>query len=203
MAKSTKIYDVFVSHADADADLAREVAKACRENGLEAVANTELPARQNVGDIVWDALAESRALIAILSPHGPTPPMAVEIGAARAWNKPIYAIVTDSTARYEGAALKGVVLYPKGRVADVIRLIQESSHQFTEEDRSLLARLYSEAAVSVDQLLLSPAKLEKLVKRFSRASGKRVDGERLLSELLRMRKQKKLVRHRPAGRSAP
>ncbi len=202
MAKSTKIYDVFVSHADTNADLAREVAEPCRENGLEGVANSELPARRNVGDIVWDALAESRALIAILSPHGPTPPMAVEIGAARAWNKPIYAIVTDPTASYEGAALKGVALYPKGRVADVIRLIQESSHQFTEEDRSLLARLYSEAAVSVDQLLLSPAKLEKLVKQFSRASGKRVDGERLLSELLRMRKQKKLVRSRPAGRSA-
>jgi hypothetical protein len=56
-----------------------------------------------------------------------------------------------------------------------------------------LASIYSETKVSVDQLALDPRHLQTIVKRFVRATGKIVTGERLLSELLRMRKQGKLV----------
>jgi hypothetical protein len=127
--------------------------------------------------------------------------MAIEIGAARAWNKPIYAVVTDPSASYSGLALRGVPLYTAGRLADVVRAIRVSVQEFTEEDSLILARLYSESGATVDQFALDPRQLERLAKSFARLSGKRIDGDRLLSELLRLRKQKKLARRRPAGRS--
>ena len=59
---------------------------------------------QRVDAYRWEALAESRALLTILSPSGLTSSMELEIGAARAWNKPIYGVVTDpsSTVRSAG-----------------------------------------------------------------------------------------------------
>ncbi len=201
MAKSTKVYDVFISHAAVDSELARLVADACRDSGLEVAMDAALPPRRNVGDAIWDALAESRALIAVLSPQGPTPSMAIEIGAAMAWNKPIYAVVTDPSANYAGVTLKGVPLYTAGRLADILRVIKASVQQFSEDDSLILARLYSETTATVDQLAIEPRQLERLAKSFARASGKQVDGDRLLSELLRLRKQKKLVRRRAAGRA--
>jgi hypothetical protein len=201
MAKSTKVYDVFISHATADSELARQVVEACRESGLAAAMNAELLPGRNPGDAVWDALAESRALITILSSQGPTPAMAIEIGAARAWNKPIYAVVTDPSADYTGVALKGVPRYTAGRLADVIRAIKVGIQEFSEDDSLVLARLYSETTATVDQLALDARQLARLAGSFARASGKRIDGDRLLSELLRMRKQRKLVRRRPAGRA--
>ena len=202
MAKSTIVYDVFISHAPVDSDLARNIAEACRESGLVGVTNAELLPGADVGDAVWDALAESRALITILSSQSLTPSMSIEIGAAKAWNKPIYVILRDPSARLVGLKLSEIRLYTEGKVPDVIRAIKTSVQQFSDEDRLLLRQVYAETGVSVDQLLLSSRMLEKLVTKFARVSGKQINGERLLSELLRMRKQKTLARRRPAGRSA-
>src|SRR3954471_24642869 len=121
MANVSKSYDVFISHSLGDATLASEVANACREGGLEAVTNADIHRVADAGDTLWDALAESRALLTILSPSGPTPTMAIEIGAARAWNKPIYAVVTDPSSLPIPSALSGIQLYTVGRIEDVIQ----------------------------------------------------------------------------------
>jgi hypothetical protein len=191
-----KTYDVFITHSARDAALALEVANACRENGLEAVTNTELLPSPGNSDALWDALAESRALLMILPPTGPTTSMGIEIGAARAWNKPIYGIVTDPSFTRLPVALSGIHLYTTGRLQDVIQEIRSSVQQLTDEDRDLLMRIYAEAAISVDQLALQPARLHDLVKRFNRGRGKSIGGERLLSELLRLRKQGKMIKTR-------
>jgi hypothetical protein len=194
MADLGKTYDVFVSHSAKDSALALEVANACRASGLEAVTNTELLSGEDVSDALWDALAESRALLTIVSPSGPTASMAIEIGAARAWNKPIYAVVTDPSSTRPAPALSGIPLYTAGRLQDVIKSIRASAEQFSEQDRSILEGLYSDLGVSADQLALEPRKLRLLMERFSKRSGKVMEGERLLSELLRLRKQGRLVR---------
>jgi len=203
MAPNNKTFDVFISHSARDATLAIEVADACREAGLEAVTNGELLPAADASDALWEALAESRALLTIISPSGPTPSMAIEIGAARAWNKPIYAVVTDPSSVRLPAALTGIRLYTVGRLQDVIRAIVSSIQQLTDEDRALLIRLHADSGTTADQLALEPGRLGGLVKKFEHGSGKSVTGERLLSELLRLRKQGKLLKHRPAGRAKP
>jgi len=201
MAERGKTYDVFISHSARDSTLASEVANACRESGLDAVTDTELLPGADVSDALWEALAESRVLVLILSPSGPTPSMAIEIGAARAWNKPIYGIVTDPSISPLPTALTNIRLYTTGRLQDVIKAINVSIDQLTEEDRIFLTKIFAGMGISVDQLALNPRRLGDLVKKFNAGRGKTVSGERLLSELLRLRKQGKLVKNRSPSRS--
>lgn len=203
MANLSKTYDVLISHSSRDSVLALEIANSCRESGLEAITSKELPPDENMSDAIWDAVAESRALLIILSPSGPTASMGIEIGAARAWNKPIYAVITDPSSMSMAPALTGVSLYTPGRIQDVIRSIRASVEKFTDKDRVILTELYSELEVSADQLALDPGGLGLLVRRFERRTGKAVEGERLLSELLRLRKQGVLARKRSAAHKKP
>jgi TIR domain len=200
MAKPKRTCDVFISHAAGDVTFAQEVANACRASGLDAVTVTDLLPGKNPGDALWDALAESRALLTILSPTGPTPSMAIEIGAARAWNKPIYGVVTDPSATRLPPALSGVHLYTIGRIQDIINAIELVDQEFSDDDRSFLIRLYSELGVSVEQLALNLDELGELVRKFKESRGKSVSGERLLSELFRLRKRGRLFLKRPGGR---
>jgi hypothetical protein len=201
MIDTSKTCDVFISHSVDDARLAGEIAVACRASGLDAITHAELLPVANASDALWEALAESRALLAVLSRSGPTPSMAIELGAARAWNKPIFGVVTDPTYTDLPPSLSGVRLYPLARVEDVITLIKVSGKELTEDDRSLLTKLYTDIGASVDQLALDPLQLEELVERFRAGTGKAIPGERLLSELLRLRKQGKLTKGRPRDRS--
>jgi hypothetical protein len=200
MATANKPFDVLVSHSPKDAALAMDIANACRESGIEAATSGELLRMTNAGDVLWDALAESRALLTVISPAETTTSMGLEIGAARAWNKPIYAVVTDPTSTHLPAGLTGTQAYTIGRLQDVIRAIQVSAEQLTEEDRTHLSKLYADMKVSADQLALDSRQLERFVNRFERITGKAVSGERLLSELLRLRKQGKLLRSRSGSR---
>jgi hypothetical protein len=203
MANHSTTYDVFLSHSASDAPLAAELAKVCRASGLETMTVWDLPAGVDLGDAVWQALTESRALLVILSPSGPTPSMGIEIGAAQAWNKPIFAILTDASLVRLPSFLADIKAYPPTRIGDIIEAIKRSGQQLSEEDRSHLAEVYGEIGVSVDQLALDSKRLQKLVKRFSMRAGRTVSGEQLLSELLRMRKQGALRRNRSSGRSEP
>jgi hypothetical protein len=203
MAHAGKTYDVFITHSPRDASFAMEVASAFRESGLEAVTNTELMPFADSGDAVWDALAESRALLTIIPPTGPTPSMGIEIGAAQAWNKPIYALVTEPSFTRLPAALTGAHLYTTGRLQDVIQEIRSSARQLTDEDCDSLTRIYAETGIPVDQLAVQPAKLHDITKKFNSGRAKAIGGERLLSELLRLRKRGILVKGRSKGRATP
>ena len=126
--------------------------------------------------------------------------MGIEIGAARAWNKPIFAVITDPSSTRLPRALSGIDLYPPARIDDVITAIKLSGEQLSDEDRLRLSKVFADIGVSVDQLALDPRHLQELVKQFKKHTGKRVPGERLLSELLRMRKQGRLTSRHSTGR---
>jgi hypothetical protein len=196
----SKVSDVFLAHAATDSTLAREVANACRAEGLEVFTTAELSLGADVGDAVWDALAECRALIVLLSPSEVTSSMWIEIGATQAWNKPIFVIGTDPSTVRLPPALKGLPLYSPGRTEEVVRAIKQRGQQLSDEDRSLLARAYGEIPESVDDLVFDPNPLDALVEQFRSRSGKAVSAESLLSELLRMRKQGILTTKRGEGR---
>jgi hypothetical protein len=196
MVDLIKTCDVFISNSAGDAKLAAEIAEAFRANGLEAVTYAELLSDANASDALWDALAESRALLAILSRSGPTSSMTFELGAARAWNKPVFGIVTDPSVTRLPSDLSGIRLFTPGRIEEVITAVKLAGQELTDADRDLLAKAYSELKISVDQLAIQPRQLEKLALRFSVGAGKSVSGERLLSELLRLRKQGRLAKSR-------
>jgi hypothetical protein len=201
MPKNNKACDVFISYSTGGGTHAMEAADACRASGLEALTFTELLPSEDVDDALWEALAESRVLLVILPPSGPTTSMAIEIGAARAWNKPIFAIVIDPSSTRLPQALSDIRLLTTGRIQDVIKAIDLSSKELSDEDRSFLIKFYFRMDVSVDQLTIDPGQLGDLAKKFNRGRHKDVSGEHLLSELLRMLKQGKLTKKTSRGQS--
>jgi hypothetical protein len=196
MAKRGKIYDVLISHSPRDSALASEVADACRASGLESVMDSQILSVDDSADALWEALAEIGALIVILAPSGLTSMTTLEVGAAQGWNKPIFAVVTDPVSTRLPTALRGTDLFTIGRIQDVINAIKRSAEQITEDDRAFLSQQYAEMGISLDQLTDDSDRLEDLVKRFRKGRGKIVPGERLLSELFRLRKQGRLRRRR-------
>jgi hypothetical protein len=193
MATANKTCDVFICHSARDAPLAREFALAFHGVGLESVAAFDVPAGSDESDLIWQAIAESRAILVILPPSGLTASMAVEIGAAGAWNKPFHVIVTEPATPIP-AALKGAASYPSARIDDVIKAIGSAGEALSDDDRQCLIDLYRKVDVSVDELTLQPMTLREIVDGFRARTHKAVPGERLLTELLRMRKRGVLSR---------
>jgi hypothetical protein len=139
-------------------------------------------------------------LIVVLPRSGPTDSMWIEIGAVRAWNKPIFGVSTDPPI-HTPPALSGIPFYVPGRLDELINAIKSLDRDLSEADASVLAEAYEEIGESVDRLILEPKLRQQLVQRFTTRTRKEVTEERLLSELLRMRKQKKLKPIRSASRS--
>jgi len=194
---TTKIYDVFLSHAASDRHLATEIADSLESVGLQTFHAGTVESASDVGEEIWQALAESRALISIVSPELPPHAMGmVEIGAAAAWNKPVFLLINGPSSTKLPPALSAYPVYPLGRLDEVIQQIRRGFQPLTEDERHILLDIYRELHTPADQLSQSPAALRKLTAKFNRIADTRLSGERLLSELLRLRKRGQLPRVR-------
>ncbi len=189
--------DVFISHALTDSDVATEIANNLKSAGFETFRAGVVPAGSDLGEAIWDVLAESRALIAVISPDTPTHAMSlVEIGAAAAWNKPVFLLINGSSSAKLPSALTGYPVYPLNRLEDLVRAIRVGFTPFTDDQRAALAEIYRELGSSADELSQSPKALRHLTSRFNQRAGTKYSGERLLRELLRLRKTGRLPRPR-------
>ncbi|MEX0717189.1 MAG: toll/interleukin-1 receptor domain-containing protein [Planctomycetaceae bacterium] len=192
---ATTTYDVFITHSLANSPVARELARGFEQAGLEAFHSGLLDPAADISDTIWQALAESRALVVILSPDSPLSANdLVALGAATAWNKPVFVIVNGPSPARLPAALGNYPAYPLNRLDDVIHAIRAGFEPLTDDERSVLIDIYSEIGATADELSLSPSLLARLTNRFQKLTGKRLPGERLLWELLRLRKAGRLAR---------
>src|SRR5437867_626522 len=131
MPGRNKVFDVFISHLATDRELAAEIARVCSVSGLTAFLHDEpVASGDKWSDSLWEALSESKAVIAILPRSGPTPAMAIELGGARAWNKPIFGVLTDPTSRTREIIPQGIHFYSSSRIEDVIREIKRNRDEF-------------------------------------------------------------------------
>ncbi len=183
-------YDVFLSYPMTEAGLAAQVARALQEAGLDVFWRDEVEAGENFQDTIWRATAESAALIVIVPTESPlASSVAVEVGAFRAWQKPIYVIQAARESIKLPMYLADCPVYQLSRVNDVVESIKRGLTSLSEEDRDVLASIYLEMGISVDQLLVNPATIEKLAHEFRAKSGKMASGVRLARELLTLRKR--------------
>lgn len=189
-ATVNKTYDVFISHAASDKDVAGEIAECLESEGLESFYEGSIPPEVDIAEAIWQALAESRALIAIISPDVLPQAMGmVEIGAAATWNKPIYLIINGPSTTNLPEVLRAYPVYPLSRIQEVIRAIRSGFDPLTEKEREILSKIYMDLSTPADQLSQSPKALRDLTINFNRIARKQYSGERLLSELIRMRKR--------------
>lgn len=194
-ATVNKDYDVFISHAASDKQIATEIAESLGSSGLETFHEGSIRPGGDVADTIWQALAESRALIAIISPDIPPQAMGmIEIGAAAAWNKPVFLLINGPSSTKVPAALSHYPAYPLSRLEDVIRAIRTGFDPLTDNEREVLAEIYRDLSTPTDQLSQSPMVLRELTTVFNKSTRKQYSGERLLSELIRMRKKGELPR---------
>ncbi len=197
MATARKTYDVFLSHSSTDRDLAEEIANRLKSAGLQPFHDVSLMPAGDISTAIWDALAECRALIAIVSVDATPDAMGmVEIGAATAWNKPIYLVLNGPPSTRLPDALKSYYVYPRSRLDEVVQRIRTDFEPLTDDDREVLASAYKDLNVPADMLGQSAKSLRDLTMRFNRKANRQLSGERILSELLRLRKKGALPRIR-------
>jgi hypothetical protein len=195
MTTAIKTYDVFISHSVADRDIARMVARNLESVGLITFHLEVLESGESASEEIWQALAESHAVIAIVSNElSSNANVTLEIGAAAAWNKPVYLIVKDPKSTQLTGILQSYPSYPLSRLDDVIRAIQTGFQPLSETDYKALGDVYRKVGVSTDQLSQSSESLRTIASEFQQRTRKAYSGERLLYELFRMRKSGKLPR---------
>ena len=57
-------------------------------------------------------------------------------------------------------------VYPLSRIDDVVESIKRGLTSLSEDDREVLAAVYSELGIPTDQLLVNPAAIEQLARQF-------------------------------------
>ena len=200
-ATATPTFDVFVSHSSRDREFAADVADRLRAKGLQPFHDASVPIGEEISKAIWDALAECHAFIVLVSPDSAPDAMGmIELGAATAWNKPIFVLLNGPASTRVPDALGAYQVYPRNRIDEVLTQIRRNFEPITDDERQVLMETYSDLGVPADRLSQSPRELQQLVETFNRKADKQLSGTRLLSELLRMRKQAKLPRLSPVRR---
>jgi hypothetical protein len=190
MTMRTPDYDVFLAHSVKDANLAKAVAERFREAGLVVFSIwDQVASGQNVTDSVWEAMAESAALVLVItSQSGPVSSLAMEVGAANAWGKPVYVVVEGTEQIELPTFLRHVPVFSASRLPEVIASILRASKPLEKDQQQILMDAYAELELPVETVLTRPGLMDQLAEEFKHRAGIRVPGEKLARELLRLRK---------------
>jgi hypothetical protein len=199
-AAKKRVYDVFLSFAGSNARLASEVEVKLTAYGL-SVFNpmSNLQPAVHIQERLWEELGASSVVVAVfgekvqLSSY-----LAFEIGAAMAWKKPVYGVKTPD-AIIDPSIPPDIQLFNLERLDDVAVEILAASKPFTEEQRQKLAQVYANVGTPTDGLTRNPSAVDHLTEQFNSLAKTRLSGERLLRELLVLRKRGDLPRLRNAG----
>jgi hypothetical protein len=159
---------------------------------LRVFTDAEVVAGQSIEDAIWEAMSESQALVAVIPEGDPSARIAFELGAAKAWNKPIYGVASNPAASRLPAGLQGMIVYPPSRIEEIAQEIKKMSGLLSDAEQKVLVEEYHRIGVPVDQLLLQPNELSRLTKQFRKRAKRNVASEELVRTLLRLRKRGEL-----------
>lgn len=200
MSKQTPNYDVFVSYSFADRSVAENVMRSLGEADLSVFDPASLHPGTPSAEAIWNALAISEALLAVMPMTGdPSPNTAAELGAALAWNKPVFLVRRENGHGQTPFFLTGVKVYPLSRIDDVANAIKRGQEPLSEDQQEKLHQVFKDIGAPTDRLLREPALLDQLAKNFRKKAGTEVSGERLMYEMLRLRKQRRWPRIGKSG----
>ena len=144
---------------------------------------------------VWEALAGSRVLVALLKRSETlSPSMAVEIGGAIAWEKPVFILIRGGTTYRQPFLLSEYRIFSMTEVNRVVKEIKMLKRESEKIDVNALKKAYVEVGVPTDMLLHSIVLRRRLIQKLRHKYGIMLDFEVVMRELLRIRKQGKLPR---------
>lgn len=196
MATTSKVpVDVYISFAAQDKDLAEQVARELEGRGMSVFVDS--PDRLVPAGIwenqIWDAIAESKAMI-LINPNIPENAwQGIELGAATAWGKPLFCVTSsDYTREIPTSLLRDSATFTESNLGALTEALIRSGNPLTDEETALLVDSYKKLGTPVDVLATEPSQLEKLKRTFAVKSTRSISGEQLLAKLLRLRKQGRL-----------
>src|SRR5580658_3458916 len=92
--KKKPLYDVFLSYSKHDIDTAHKIEERMRIAEVEVFTQPTSANAARFEDTIREALAESRVVVAVISPRSiKSTTLAMEIGAAQAWQKAIFLVL--------------------------------------------------------------------------------------------------------------
>ena len=147
-------------------------------------------------DDLWEGMANSEVVV-VVAPSEPVlaSSQAVEVGAALAWQKPIYVVRSGDPTDGVPSYLQEMPSYPLSRLDDPIRSTRDAlKPTLSEHECAALVAVYQELGVPADRLVTDPALLDALAKKFNDRHKTHLSGEHLALELLRLRKSGGLPR---------
>lgn len=194
MSRIKKTYDIFLSYSLDLGGQARVIAKKFADAGLTVFDLSEIGPHDNIVKETWQALAESWAVVVLIKPGTMPPSVAVEIGAASAWQKPVY-ILTEGRGEYHVPfCISKQEVFKISEIGKVVEMISDGLNPLSDEQKKALVNGYIKLRVPTDRLLMEPGSIESLKSTLWKESGIRISGERIMQELLRLRKRGKLPR---------
>ena len=190
MPVKTKIKpDVFISHAASDWVTASRLRRQLADFDIRAVYH-----RRKAGvewqDMVWRSLDEADAVIILLTEAGlKSPWITFEAGAAAGRQKSVYVVRFGVLERKIPKYLRRYRQFRWREVEKLAKSIQNASRPLSLADRRQLMERYAQLGVPSDRLLREPSVLDSLTEAFNRATGKALAPERVLQELIKLRKR--------------
>ncbi len=198
MKVQTTPYDVFLSYSLPEAQTADLVERALEGAGLNVFSPSKLENGTPYKDTIQLAIAESQIMVMVVDPrHAPSSSTVVELGAALAWDKPVYVIDTDPGYTSLPDYLQEYPVFPVSRIDDLVQSARrDTTKSLSEDERSILCDIYSELGIPRDKLIMTPKGLKKLTIAFNGRSNTRVSQELLAREIMQLSKRGKLPRLR-------
>jgi hypothetical protein len=156
-------YDIVLSYPAREKNLARVIEQQLSEAGLTVfgISGQEFesapPLAADMADAIRDALAESRALLVVVTPqflHSSA--FAVQLGAAWASRKPTYVLLSGINPSDLPPYVRRHHLYPLAQVSDVVRQLARSAGGTADGRRGGLNK---KPAVRGPRALLAPARV--------------------------------------------
>ncbi|QDT39580.1 toll/interleukin-1 receptor domain-containing protein [Stratiformator vulcanicus] len=187
---SVQLFDVFLSHSSADSSLADLVAHELDQGGLGVFQHDVPQPGEDLSAEIRDSLAECSAVVFLLTPSfRESPNLAYEAGAAMAWNKPIFSLYSGVEPQSIPRFLREYRMVPISQLNSFPEMIRPTIEPFSDEDRSTLRDVYSEVGIPTDQLVRRPSLSGEISARFREKAGIVRGAERLVQELIKMRKR--------------
>lgn len=176
---------------------ARDVAHRLAELGpFDVVLDIDITTDGKLKDVsgeLWAALAKSDAVVFVLDDSDLTSEGYVELGAAWAREIPTLALSVVAQPRVP-VMLSRQPCFHEGALAELVREIHKSTEPMSPAEIEAMSKLYSRHGVPVDKLITVPGMASKFASELKKITGRSVLEQRVLTQLLRLRKSGKLPR---------
>ena len=195
MKKAPKsLFDVFIAYSEKDKRVALKIKRLLEIVGLQSFVDlSDVNWSRPTLSGAWDALAESRSVIAILGKQSDENAF-IAIGAAQAWSKPSFIVYPPSNPPTVDSAFHRFQLFSTSELDRLVAEVVKSQKAEPLPGQEILVDAYLAIGIPTDQLPILPGALDRLKNKVKQLSGKSYAPELILRELVRLRKKGVLPR---------